>query len=75
MRTSRAAVVLGVLAFVRNAAVGGVVVLFLALSGAVSRGTTVRLAVAVLVSALALSLGSLALARSGNADGGTSDRA
>jgi hypothetical protein len=61
--SSRPAVVLGVLAFVRNAAVGGVVVLFLALSGAVGTGTTVRLGVVVVVVAAALALGVVALAR------------
>jgi hypothetical protein len=75
VRTSRAAVVLAVLAVLRNAAAGGVVVLFLAVSGAVSRGTTVWLGVAVVVSALALGLGSLALARLGERGSSPSDRA
>ena len=57
MSTSRAAIVLGVLVFLRNAAVGGVVVLFLSLSGAVSRGTTVQLGVAVVVVSAAVALG------------------
>jgi hypothetical protein len=61
--TSRAAIVLGVLTFLRHAAVGGVVVLFLALSGAVSRGTTVRLGVAVVVVSAALALGVVRLTR------------
>jgi hypothetical protein len=61
--TSRAAAVLAVLAFLRNVAVGGVVVLFLALSGAVGSGTTIRLGVAVVVVAAALALGVVALSR------------
>ncbi|HET9828893.1 MAG TPA: hypothetical protein VFQ11_10335 [Nocardioidaceae bacterium] len=63
MSTSRAAIVLGVLVFLRNAAVGGVVVLFLSLSGAVSRGTTVQLGVAVVVVSAAVALGVVALTR------------
>jgi hypothetical protein len=72
-RTPRAAVALAALAFVRSATVGGAVVAFLALSGAVGRRTTVWLAVAVLVAALVMGLGSLALARWGS--GTPSDRA
>jgi hypothetical protein len=74
-RTSRAAVALAALAFVRSATVGGAVVAFLALAGAVGRRTTVWLAVAVVVTAVFLGLGSLALARWGSADGTPSDRA
>jgi hypothetical protein len=74
-RTPRAAVALAALAFLRSVVVGGAVVTFLALSGVVSRGTTVWLAVAVVVSALVLGVGSLALARSANSDGGPSEGA
>jgi hypothetical protein len=74
-RTSGTAVALAALAFLRSVVVGGAVVTFLALSGAVSRGTTVWLAVAVVGSSLALGLGILALARAGTSDGGPSDRA
>lgn len=60
---TRMAVVLAVLSFLRSAAVGGVVVMFLAMSGAVSGGTAVRLTVAVVVTAGVLALGLVALAR------------
>ncbi len=74
-RQSRGAVVLVALGFVRSVAVGGAVVTFLALSGAVSRRTTLWLVAAVLVAAVVMALGGLALARRGRADGSRSDRA
>jgi hypothetical protein len=72
---ARPGVVLALLAFLRSAAVGGAVVTFLALSGAVSRGTTVRLAVGVVVAALVLALGGYALSRSGAGGGRPEDGA
>jgi hypothetical protein len=51
------------------------VVAFLSHSGAVSRGTTVRLAVGVVVAALVVALGGYALSRSGTGGGRPSDRA
>jgi hypothetical protein len=71
----RAAVVLAALVFLRSAAVGGTVVTFLAVSGAVSRRTTLWLALAVVLSAVVMALGILALGRSGTARERPSDRA
>jgi hypothetical protein len=72
-RRPRAAVLLVALAFLRSAAVGGAVVTFLALSGAVSRRTTLWLVLAVVVSSSLVALGGLALVRCGSAR--PSDRA
>jgi hypothetical protein len=66
---------LAALGFLHSVVVGGAVVTFLVMSGAVSRSTTVWLGVAVVLSALALGLGSLALARLGERGSSPSDRA
>ena len=60
---TRAAVVLGALSFLRSVGVGGVVVVFLAMSGAVSGRATAAIGVGVVVVAAVLALGTVALAR------------
>jgi len=60
---TRAAVVVGVLSLVRSALVGGVVVTFLALSGAVGWRTTAALGAAVVVGAALLGTGVAVLSR------------
>lgn len=72
--TSRPAAALIALSFLRSVTVGGVVLTFLALSGAVSRATTVWLGVAVVAAAALLALGGFALARAVSRHGTRRDR-
>lgn len=72
--TPRPAAALIALSFLRSVTVGGVVLTFLALSGAVSRTTMVWLGVGVVVAAALLALGGLALARAVSRHGTRGDR-